>query len=65
MNVSMIVDPTNDNYLTHRYKWTDKMSKGRVFTDMSLTRELRSSVGKKQGKKLVIHEFELVKVKET
>ena len=41
------------------------MDKARVFVDSSLAREIRSSVGKKQNKKLVIQEFELVKIKET
>lgn len=65
MNVSMIVDPSNNNFLTPRYKWTPKMDKARVFIDSGLAREIRSSVGKKQNKKLIIQEFELVKIKET
>jgi hypothetical protein len=59
MNVAVVFDPENDNYLTQHFKWSPHMFKAKLFTSVKNAQKIRSSYGKKINKKLKVKEFEL------
>lgn len=59
MNVYIIQNRENNNFLGKRNKWYEKMYKAEIFTSLSDARQRRSKVKTDNGVKLQIIEFEL------
>lgn len=60
MNVFLIHDPENENWLTvKRDKWSPLMSMARLFVNINEAQKVRSSIKKRTQKKYQIYEFEL------
>lgn len=61
MNVFVIQDPENGNYLGRRHRWTSAMYKAELFTHVSSANKERANLKKRNtGKKYIVKEFELV-----
>lgn len=60
MNLYVVQNPENNNFLNHRYKWTPHMYKARLFTCVSNANKARSELRDKIPVKLVVQEYELI-----
>lgn len=61
MNLFVIQDPENNNFLGRRRKWTNVMYKAELFTHVSSANKARADLRKKNvGKKYIVQEYELV-----
>lgn len=60
MNLYLIQDPDNGNFLTARYKWSPHMYKARLFTGVANANKARADIRKKSPKKYIVQEYELV-----
>lgn len=60
MNLYVVQNPENNNFLNHRYKWTPHMFKARLFTCVSNANKARSELRDKISVKLVVQEYELI-----
>lgn len=60
MNLFLIQDPDNENFLTARYKWSPHMYKARIFTSVGTANKTRAEMKRKiPAKKYMVHEYEL------
>lgn len=61
MNLYILQDPDNGNFLTARYKWSPHMYKARLFTAVSNANRARADLRKKMPeKKYIVKEYELL-----
>lgn len=61
MNLYLLQDPDNGNFLTTRYKWTPHIYKARYFTGIANANKARADMRKKlPEKKYIVQEYELV-----
>lgn len=61
MNIWVVRDPENDNFLTTRYKWSPHMYKARLFTHIAQADKSRAEMKRKiPSKKYIVQEYELI-----
>lgn len=60
MNIYVVQNPENENFLNHRYKWTPHMYKAKLFTCVSNANKARAELRDKIPVKLIVQEYELV-----
>jgi len=63
MNLFLIQDIENENYLTDRFnKWSPHMYKAHFFTQVSIANKMRKDLKAKTDKKYVVQEYQLVHI---
>lgn len=60
MNIYIIQNPENDNFLTEKWKWSAHPYKARLFKCLSNAKTVRAQVKDKAPIKLIIQEYELI-----
>lgn len=66
MNVYVIQNRENNNYLTHKKnKWSEKLNRAQIFTDLGKAREERKKIKGNTDLKLEIVPFELMELPHT
>ena len=61
MNLYLIQDPENGNFLTNRFnKWTVSMQKAHLFTTVGKANKARAELKRKLTKKYIVQEYELL-----
>ena len=61
MNLYLIQDPENNNFINNRYKWTPHIYKANLFTSIANANKIRAELRKKlPAKKLIVQEYELI-----
>ena len=59
MNIYIVQNPENENFLNHRYRWTPHIYKAKLFTCVSNANKARAEIREKLPAKLVVQEYEL------
>jgi hypothetical protein len=65
MNVHVIKDKENNNYLTNTNRWSPLMYKAKIFTSVATAKTKRANISKKANKKLHVETYELTYLGET